>query len=532
MANSTPLLSHFPSAKNCHDQEPPNLNTLRQLNDPSSLEEIIEPFFGSCAIEWPQILQVILVSLACFFEAQQTFITIFTDAIPTWHCTQLNNTGCNSKSNICQLSTNEWNWDKPIYTSIVSEWSLHCSNNPILQGLPASSFFIGCLFGGLILGLLGDTIGRKTMLFFGCLIMSMASIFIAFSNNIWMYSALRFLSGYGRAAIGSSVLVLSSESVAKQYQGQVGTVGFLISTLGFVSLPGLAYFSRNYSWRVLYLWTSLPTIIYCMLLQFCVYESPRWLLSKGKNREAFAVLKTFIAPHCKNLSLNDLVLKHDHKLKIDNDFNQPLIKILLKERWILGQLLLAVSTGFGIGLMYYGMPLGLGNFSLNLYLSTGLNALLELPAFLIIFFLVEKCNRRSTLVGLSVLSGVCGMLCMIVDKWKVLQLVLELISFFSACTAFDFLLIYTSELFPTSIRNATVSIVWQSVVLGGVVSPVLVDAGGDRSNILPYLVLGIMTSIAGSLVIFLPETKGLELFMNMEEQEQEGYGASYVMNGV
>ncbi|XP_009795682.1 organic cation/carnitine transporter 3-like [Nicotiana sylvestris] len=510
MADSTPLLSHSPP----------------KLNDISSPEEIIEPFFGSCGIEWPQILQVILVSLACFFEAQQTFITIFTDAIPTWHCTQLNNTNCNSMSNICQLSTNEWNWDKPIYTSIVSEWSLHCSDNPILQGLPASSFFMGCLLGGLVLGLLGDTIGRKTMLFFGCLIMSMASIFIAFSNNIWMYSALRFLSGYGRAAIGSSVLVLSSESVAKQYQGQVGTVGFLMSTLGFVSLPGLAYFSRNYSWRVLYLWTSLPTIIYCMLLQFCVYESPKWLLSKGKNREAFAVLTTFVAPHFKNLSLND------HKVKIDNGFNQPLIKILLKKRWILGQLLLALTTGFGIGLMYYGMPLGLGNFSLNLYLSTGLNAMLELPAFLIVFFLVEKCKRRSTLVGLSILSGVCGMLCMIVDKWKVLQLVLELISFFSACTAFDLFLIYTSELFPTSIRNATVSIVWQAVVLGGVVSPVLVDAGGDRSKILPYLVLGIMTSIAGSLVIFLPETKGLDLCKNMEEKEQEGNGASYVMNGV
>uniref|UniRef100_A0A1S4CN26 Organic cation/carnitine transporter 3-like n=1 Tax=Nicotiana tabacum TaxID=4097 RepID=A0A1S4CN26_TOBAC len=474
------------------------------------------------------------------------------------------NTSCNSMSNICQLSTNEWNWDEPIYTSIVSEWSLHCSDNPILQGLPASSFFMGCLLGGLVLGLLGDTIGRKTMLFLGCLIMSMASIFIAFSYNIWMYSALIFLSGYGRAAIGSSVLVLFSESVAKQYQGQVGTIGFLMSTLGFVSLPGLAYFSRNYSWRVLYLWTSLPTIIYCMLLQFCVYESPKWLLSKGKNREAFAkrwILGQLLLALTTgfgiglmyygmplglgNFSLNlylstglNALLELPAFLKVfllvEKCKRSTLIglSVLSGVCGMLCMLLLALTTGFGIGLMYYGMPLGLGNFSLNLYLSTGLNAMLELPAFLIVFFLVEKCKRRSTLVGLSILSGVCGMLCMIVDKWKVLQLVLELISFFSACTAFDLFLIYTSELFPTSIRNATVSIVWQAVVLGGVVSPVLVDAGGDRSKILPYLVLGIMTSIAGSLVIFLPEIKGLELCKNMEEQAQEGNRAPYVMNGV
>ncbi|KAJ8555767.1 hypothetical protein K7X08_013263 [Anisodus acutangulus] len=229
-----------------------------------------------------------------------------------------------------------------------------------------------------------------------------------------------------------------------------------------------------------------------MLLQFCVYESPRWLLSKGKNREASTILHTFIAPYFKNQSLN---LDHK-KLKITTTgSNQPLSKILLRKRWILGQLLLALAAGFGIGLMYYGMPLGLenGNFSLNIYLSTGLNVLLELPAFLIVFFLVEKCKRRSTLLGLSILSGVCGMLCMMTGEWKILQL---------------------------------------AVVLGGVVSLVLVDAGGDRNKILPYLVLGIMTSIAGSLVIFLPETKGLEISKNIEDQEKEDNEPPYVMNGV
>ncbi|PHT57729.1 hypothetical protein CQW23_00092 [Capsicum baccatum] len=514
MADSTPLLSNSPSAKNHQDQEFPKLN-----DHSSSLEEIIEPFFGSCGIAWPQILQVILVSMASFFEAQQTFITIFTDAIPSWHCTQLNNTSCDSKSNVCQLSLTEWDWDKPVYASIVSEWSLHCTNSPILQGLPASSFFMGCLLGGLVLGLLGDTIGRKTVLFSGCLIMSMASIFIAFSDNVWMYSVLRFLSGCGHAAIGSSVLVLCSESVGKQHQGKVGTMGFFMSTFGFLSLPGLAYVSRNYSWRVLYLWTSLPAVVYCMLMQFCVYESPRWLLSKGKVREASAILNTFIESHINNQSSN---LDDNKKLIVPNASNQSLFKILLMKRWFLGQLLLAVAAGFGIGLMYYGMPLGLGNghFSLNLYLSTGLNALLELPAFLIVFLLVEKCKRRTTLLGLSISCGVCGMLCMIASEWKVLQLALELTSFFSACTSFDLLLIYTSELFPTSIRNATVSIVWQAVGLGGIVSPVLVGAGGDTNKILPYLVLGIMTSTAGSLVIFLPETKGFESANNIEEQEQ------------
>lgn len=149
-----------------------------------SLEDTIEPYIDG--FRWPQVLQAVVVSMACFFDAQQTFITIFTDAKPTWHCTQTGNTTCNSRSNICQLPASAWSWDKPARTSTVSEWFLQCtssSTSPIIEGLPASSFFVGCLLGGIILTLLGDSIGRKNLLTLSCLIMSTASIFAAFSAN-------------------------------------------------------------------------------------------------------------------------------------------------------------------------------------------------------------------------------------------------------------------------------------------------------------------------------------------------------------
>lgn len=287
MADSTPLLSNYAAT---------DLHCNADSSKAESLEDLIEPYIRD--FSWSRVLQVVLVSMASFFEAQQTFITIFTDAKPSWHWTRTANTTCNSQSDICQLPANSWQWDKPERTSIISEWSLLCTSNQIVAGLPSSSFFIGCLLGGILLSLLGDSLGRKKLLVLSCLTMSTASASIAFSKNIWIYSGLRVLSGFGRAAIGSGVLVLSTESVGKQWRGQVGIVGFFCSTLGFMSLPAIAYFNRSYSWRTLYLLTSIPAIVYCILIQFCVYESPKWLLEQGKVHGALAVLNTHASPSC------------------------------------------------------------------------------------------------------------------------------------------------------------------------------------------------------------------------------------------
>lgn len=161
---------------------------------------------------------------------------------------------------------------------------------------------MGSLLGGIILSLIGDSIGRKNLLTLSCLIMSISSIFTAFAKNIWIYSALRTLTGFGRAAIGSCVLVLSTECVGKQWRGRIGILGFLSSTMGFLSLPAIAYLTKNYSWRSLYLLTAYPAMVYCLCIPFCVFESPRWLLQQGRQEESVAVISTFISP----LDTNDL----------------------------------------------------------------------------------------------------------------------------------------------------------------------------------------------------------------------------------
>jgi predicted MFS family arabinose efflux permease len=143
-----------------------------------------------------------------------------------------------------------------------------CATSFII-GLPASSFFIGNLIGGFTLATLGDfSLGRKNLLYLSCLIMSTASHMTTFSTNIWMYSSLRLVSGFGRASITTCAIILLTERVGKRWRGQIGTTTFFTPSLGLLCLPALAYLNRGSSWRILYLWTSIPSISYCVIAYF------------------------------------------------------------------------------------------------------------------------------------------------------------------------------------------------------------------------------------------------------------------------
>lgn len=503
MADSTPFLTKY---------EP----TTKPNNPPPTLDETIERCIGDFG--YAQFLQAILVSFAWVFDAQQTFISVFTDAEPTWHCT--NSSSCNSNINICQLPQDSWSWDTPLDTSIVSEWGLQCATS-FIKGLPASSFFMGCLVGGIVLATLADSsLGRKNMLFLSCLIMSFSSCLTVFATNTWTYSFLKFINGVGRATIGTCALVLATELVGKRWRSQVGVIGFFCFTLGFLSLPLIAYLNKGSSWRNLYLWTSIPTMLYSMLVRFLVRESPRWLFVRGRKDEAVVILKS-IAPPRRNSVLTMSFSNVAFEQESWNVDVYSAIKILVEKTWAFRRLSAVMVAGFGIGMVYYGMPLGLGNLAFNLYLSVTFNALSELPSSLITLFLVDKLNRRSSLIIFTVLSGVCSILCVVMGQVSTkLQIGLELVSFFSACTAFNIVLICTMELFPTCVRNSAISMVRQALALGGVFSPVLV-AAGRKNGFLTYGVFGLVIGICGLVAVCLPETRGATICDTMDEEESK-----------
>uniref|UniRef100_A0A0D3D1U1 Uncharacterized protein n=1 Tax=Brassica oleracea var. oleracea TaxID=109376 RepID=A0A0D3D1U1_BRAOL len=91
-----------------------------------------------------QILQIMFVGLAFTFDSMQIFITVFTDAYPTWNC--LDHTICNpDTTNMCGLPRSAWDWDNGFRgKSVISEFDLECSSS-FLRGLPTSAFYMGSI---------------------------------------------------------------------------------------------------------------------------------------------------------------------------------------------------------------------------------------------------------------------------------------------------------------------------------------------------------------------------------------------------
>ncbi|ERN14918.1 hypothetical protein AMTR_s00032p00186620, partial [Amborella trichopoda] len=388
------------------------------------------------------------------------------------------------------------------------------------------------------------------MLHITCLMMSLAGLFTSLSPNIWTYSSLRFISGFARATVCTSALVLSTELVGRRWRGEVGVIGFFCFTIGFLSLPIMAYFFQNSSWRVLYLMISLPTFFYSILVHFFVKESPRWLLVRGREEEALKILRSMARLNGKSIDFNIEALCIEEEAWNVNVYSA--MKILWEKKWAFRRLLAIMVVNFGVGLVYYGMPLGAGNLDFNLYLSVTFNALAEFPSALLTFFLISRLNRRCAMITLSMVSGVFSILCVFLSRerkgglslskertWDVLvsierkgdikngwQMGAEFVAFFSCCTAFNIVIIYCLELFPTSVRNSALSLVRLAIVFAGIFSPLLVVLGRENA-FWSFGVFGLVIICCGMFSLLLPETRGRPFCDTMEEQEcKEGTSSS------
>ncbi|CAL4986610.1 unnamed protein product [Urochloa decumbens] len=473
----------------------PLLTRSRQEAGPAkerpSIDDVIEAYMGATGVL--QLLKAVFVAFAWAMDAQQVFISAFTDAEPRWHCLATAS-GCSpaAAASPCALPPGSWAWDRPAAASVVSEWALGCAG-PALASLPASSFFAGCLAGGFLLATLADSLlGRKGMLVVSLASMSAVGALTALAPNVWAYVALRFVSGFFRSMVGTCALVLSTEIVGKSRRGTVSVACFLCFAVGFLSLPVIAYALRDASWRDMYLCTSLPCLCYSVLVCFLVQESPRWLLVRGRKQDAVEALRHLNGGRTTAASFSMSMLDACDAGTSGGGSVFAALWAVWERPWALRRLAAIMAASFGVGMLYFGMPLNVGSLGSDLYLSVTYNALAELPSTALAWVLVGRADRRGSVAA-------------------------EVLSFFASCAALDVVLVYATELFPTSVRNSAVGLVRQAVVLGGASAPVLIALGRQRGSFWSFGVFGIAIGCSGLFVACLPETRGKSVSDTMDE---------------
>uniref|UniRef100_A0A8C8RPP0 Major facilitator superfamily (MFS) profile domain-containing protein n=1 Tax=Pelusios castaneus TaxID=367368 RepID=A0A8C8RPP0_9SAUR len=393
------------------------------------------------------------------------------------------------------------------------QWNLVCDDD-WKTPLTTSLFFVGVLIGSFISGQLSDRFGRKNILFATMAVQTGFSFVQIFSTSWEMFTVLFLIVGMGQISNYVVAFILGTEILGKSVRIIFSTLGVCIFfAIGYMLLPLFAYFIRD--WRMLLLALTVPGVL-CVPLWWVIPESPRWLISQGRFKEAEIIIRKaakrngIVAPAMlfDSTEMRDLKLQQQQKVFIVDLFRTRNIATIT-----VMSLLLWMITSVG----YFGLSLNTPNLHGNAYVNCFLSAVTEIPAYVIAWLLLRTVPRRYSISGTLFLGGGVVLLIQLVPtNLHILSIFLVMLGKFGITSAFSMLYVYTAELYPTLVRNMAVGATSMSSRVGSIIAPYFVYLGAyDR--FLPYILMGSLTVLIGILTLFLPESYENPLPENFEQ---------------
>ncbi|CAK1543792.1 unnamed protein product [Leptosia nina] len=185
--------------------------------------------------------------------------------------------------------------------SVACDFALSNTQQGLLSALP----LVGTMVSSYAWGLCADTLGRRKTLLIAMPIGSSISLLTSIAPNYIGLCVLRFFSAFFLSSANTGAFVLLGESVPNHHRKQfmffmasstmIGQLCTCLPALGIfrlkfhVDVPWLQMTYRP--WRLLLQTLSIPGIVMIILMTF-FKESPKFLVSKGREEEAIDVLKT------------------------------------------------------------------------------------------------------------------------------------------------------------------------------------------------------------------------------------------------
>ena len=389
-------------------------------------------------------------------------------------------------------------------------------------GFVMSSAQIGCIFGAMLGGTICDLFGRKKALFFSSVLFGLSTIFTAFAPSIGVFNVFRIIGGLGvgLASIVSPMYI--AEIAPSSIRGRLVTLNQFAICIGLLSAVIVSYFmSFHLGWRWMFASQSIPILFFIGGL-FVIPESPRWLVKKNRNKEAFLVLKR----------INGETVAHSEMEEIEESLKSESGKFSeLFQKGIRLALIIAVCLAFfqqwsGATPMLLYAPLIFQKAGFTLA-SDAIFQSVMLAGWLVLctvfaLWLVERIGRRRLLIVGSLAMAV-GLICTSLFFYLKMEGIFLLFMMFISIGAYSMSLaplawLIMAEIFPTRIRGVAMSIasvvLWVSTVMVNQLFPVLSNLseevfGSEFGIFLIYALVCVITAIFVWFV--LPETKGKSL---------------------
>ncbi|XP_075975242.1 organic cation transporter protein-like [Anticarsia gemmatalis] len=418
----------------------------------------------------------------------------------------------NNVTNYCPCANPEYDTSS-VVSSVTSEWNLICDKTS-LASLAQSMFHVGILAGSLLLGYISDRYGRKIVVLIS---LFFEVVFVAISAAVpvfWMFIVFRFLIG---VMVGGTMLccyVLLIELCGKSFRPYIIGLQEIPFILGYVTLPIIAYFVRD--WRPLQLATSLPWIIVAVYY-WLIPESPRWLITVGKRKEAIELL-TYIAKINSLPTDNIEAIVAKVEIATKNQQATSTYADLFKTPKIRLYTMITAFIWMFCSHTFFGLNQYIGRLQGNIYLNVMLSAACLAPGLIIVVIATLYFRRKVTVMGSFITAAVSLFVFIFIPSdLRAVSLAFAIIGLIGAYTSFVQTYLFTSEVFPTVIRNTAIGFASIFARFGGFIAPFVVNIGIEWASILIFSGIAFGAAV---LCYFLPETKDITLPNTIEQRER------------
>ena len=381
------------------------------------------------------------------------------------------------------------------------------------------SALIGTMSGSVLWGILADLYGRKASILLSAVVFVGTSICGAMPSLNWNIG-MCFLMGLGAGGMLPVTYALLAETMPSRHRGwALVLVGGLGAVGGYFAASGFsALLVPTLSWRILWL-LNLPTGLMLVALGPFIPESAKFLLARGRDAEAHAVMARFgTISHRLVEGEEDQteVIGHSHCHPADDLLPEP--KLWTPK--LIGKTAALTIAALAWGLINFGLLLWMPNDLVAKGYSMGLSskllaesALIAFPTVFLCTFIYSRWSTKWTLTSMIAVTllGIIWVLQLETHAggnpvWPVGLLII------GSNGIIAIILPYASESYPIKIRGRATGWVAACTKGGGVLAQTLsilalVPSLGVTAGI---IMVPILISL-GLFIRFGTETRGLDL---------------------